>query len=58
MAKRRNEDDSERAAKKTANSNESKNIAEKQKIQAARTALDRLDYKNAIKICTEVSSKG
>lgn len=62
MSRRGNADsqpESEPAAKRFANQNENeiKTIAEKEKLQAARIALDRLDYKNSLRICTEVSPR-
>lgn len=48
--------ESEPATKRFANQNENEiNLIAEQKLQAARTALNRLDYKNTQQICTEVS---
>lgn len=52
MVKRANEDpqQSESAAKRAAV------VSEKDLLQAAQASLDRMDYKTAHEICTEVSS--
>lgn len=59
MSKRSNQDmqsESEPLAKRFANQNENEiSIIAEQKLQSARTALDRLDYKNVSILCTEVS---
>lgn len=59
MYKRPSEDsqpESEPAAKRSANQNENEiDIIDQQKLQSARAALNRLDYKNSLQICTEVS---
>ena len=48
--------DIESAAKRFANQNENEiHLIVEQKLQAARSALARLDYKNTHQICTEVS---
>lgn len=45
--------------KRTRSQNENEvNIEDEQKLQAARAALDRLDYKNSSEICKEVSHRG
>ena len=45
--------------KRTRSQNENEvNIEDEQKLQAARAALDRLDYKNASEICKGVSHPG
>lgn len=61
MSKRSNEDSQqglEPAPKRFADQNENEiDIVAKQKLQAARTALARLEYRNTRKICTEVSTR-
>ena len=61
MSKRPNEDlqsELEPAAKRVADQNENQiNIVADQKLQAARNAFDRLDDRNAERICTEVGMR-